>query len=239
LADKPDDDDVLAFRGMMLQYVGRATEAAGVFERIRQKPLTPVFYASYIRSLWTAGRIEEADRAIDEALALYPTQGLIWYLRVGTLAFSGRISEAIAFLQNAARRPSDVTDEQVAELVTNVRTLESREPAQVDAIMAKALKEAGNASFMAEGAIREASAFGRLDDAFAVADALFFGRGFMVRDYPTAQSGISLDQRRTDFLFQPVTGAMRADPRFGRLVEELGLDRFWRESGIQPDYRRA
>jgi hypothetical protein len=32
---------------------------------------------------------------------------------------------------------------------------------------------------------------------------------------------------------------MRADPRFGRLVEELGLDRFWRESGIQPDYRRA
>lgn len=239
LADKPDDDDVLAFRGMMLQHVGRFREAVGVFERIEHKPLTPVFFSYYIRSLWTSGRIEEADRAFDEALALYPTQGMIWYLRVGSLANGGRTSEAIAFVQNAARRPSDVTDAQVAEIVANVRTLQSREPAQVDAIIAEALKEARTASFLAESAIRQASAFGRLDDAFAVADALFFGRGFTIRDYPTPESGVSLNQRRTDFLFHPITGPMRADPRFGRLVEGLGLERFWRESGVQPDYRRA
>jgi hypothetical protein len=30
---------------------------------------------------------------------------------------------------------------------------------------------------------------------------------------------------------------MRADPRFERLVREIGLERYWRESGSKPDYR--
>jgi hypothetical protein len=32
---------------------------------------------------------------------------------------------------------------------------------------------------------------------------------------------------------------MRADRRFSGLVDELGLERYWRDSGSQPDYRRA
>ena len=32
---------------------------------------------------------------------------------------------------------------------------------------------------------------------------------------------------------------LRADPRFGPLVASIGLDRYWTESGHQPDYRRA
>jgi hypothetical protein len=31
--------------------------------------------------------------------------------------------------------------------------------------------------------------------------------------------------------------SMRKDPRFTRLVEELGLTRYWRESGSRPDYQ--
>jgi hypothetical protein len=48
-----------------------------------------------------------------------------------------------------------------------------------------------------------------------------------------------LDQRRTNFLFEPPAAPMRADRRFAALTEELGLERFWRESRRPPDYRRG
>jgi DNA-binding winged helix-turn-helix (wHTH) protein/tetratricopeptide (TPR) repeat protein len=239
LTEEPDDDDVLAYRASMLPFVGRSVEAVQTFQKIKHKPLTPVFYASYIQALWNSNRMEEVDEALDDAAALYPGQGMIWYKRIAVLIYSGRPGEAIAFLQNVAKRPSDVTDEDVAKMLTVARVVKSREPAQLEALIDAGVEQARQAFFKAEYAIRVASALGRLDEAFVIADAYFFGRGFTVRDYPTPESGVSLDQRRTEFLFHPVTGPMRADPRFGPLVEELGLERFWRESGVQPDYRRA
>ena len=90
-------------------------------------------------------------------------------------------------------------------------------------------------------AIRVMSALGRVSDAFALANAYHLGQGFTV---PHEQNrdrlgvDIPLEQRDTSHLFEPVTRPMRSDPRFERLVQVIGLDRYWRESGIQPDYRR-
>ena len=81
----------------------------------------------------------------------------------------------------------------------------------------------------------------RLDDSFAVADALFFGRGFDPGEmrYSAEQAFRNPRRdRRTHFLFVPASAAMRADPRFDRLVETIGLARYWAETGTQPDYRR-
>ena len=50
---------------------------------------------------------------------------------------------------------------------------------------------------------------------------------------------VPLEQRWTAHLFEPVTRLMRADPRFDRLIEEVGLGRYWREAGARPDYRRV
>jgi hypothetical protein len=30
---------------------------------------------------------------------------------------------------------------------------------------------------------------------------------------------------------------MRADPRFLRLAEEIGLVRYWKDVGVRPDYQ--
>jgi hypothetical protein len=32
---------------------------------------------------------------------------------------------------------------------------------------------------------------------------------------------------------------MRADRRIGSLFAELGLERYWAEAGVQPDFRRV
>lgn len=239
LADKPGDDDILAFRAQMLQFVGRLNEAVESFEKIRHRPLTPVFYDSYIQALWSSGRTEQADQALDDATALYPALATIWFQRLYMLSHSGRFTEAIALLHDVARRPSDISDEQIAKQLALTGALQSRDPARIAAVLGAGMKLASQAGHYAEWQMREASALGRVDQAFAVADAYYFGRGFTVRDYPTPESGVSLDQRRTTVLFLPETAAMRADPRFNRLVEGLGLERFWRESGVQPDYRRG
>jgi hypothetical protein len=75
---------------------------------------------------------------------------------------------------------------------------------------------------------------------FAVAEAFYFGRGFVVPDVRfTREQGTYSPpgDRQTHFLFAPAAAAMRADRRFAALVADLGLDLYWRESGSRPDYQ--
>lgn len=86
--------------------------------------------------------------------------------------------------------------------------------------------------------MRGLSALDRVDAAFKVAGAYYFCRGYCVQG-SAPDWGISLDRRDTRLVFEPVTAAMRADPRFGRLMAEPGLDEYWAASGSRSDYRLA
>jgi hypothetical protein len=108
--------------------------------------------------------------------------------------------------------------------------------------MRRRLAKARQGTGYAEIAIKIGSMLGRLDDSFAVADALFFGRGFDPGNLRyTAEQAIYTPRRdrRTHFLFLPQFAAMRADPRFAPLVERIGLAHYWAESGTRPDYQRG
>jgi hypothetical protein len=89
--------------------------------------------------------------------------------------------------------------------------------------------------------LEQFAGLGLIDEAFALADALFLGRGFTVpdQDTPGLPYYHAPEDRDTSILFLPSTRAMRADPRFVRLTEALGLERYWREAGVPPDYRRG
>lgn len=239
MADRPDDEEILGFRAVALMFVGRSKEAVAYYRRIRQRPLTPAAYNNYINALWIAGMVEEADRAMDDAAALYPTHTTIWISRFHIKMFGGDPGAAIALAEDDEGRPDGVEGPSLAAWVGQARAIESRDPEQVASVSAAQLERARVSAFGAEFALRVLSALGRTDEAFAVADAYFLGRGFSVPDQPVPASSVSLDQRQTRLLFEPVTRPMRADPRFDRLVEEIGLERYWRESGAQPDYRRV
>ena len=239
LADRPDDDEMFAFRAVALIFVGRAKEALPYYDRIRQRPLTPAVYNNYIHALWSAGLVEEVDRAMEDAAALYPTQATIWFTRFNIKMFSGSPDAAFAMVQDAQAQPTIPDQAGLALLAAEARAIESRDPAQAESVMAALIERSHNAAISGEFTIRVASALGRLDEAFAVANAYYFGRGFNVPDFATPGSKFTPDQRQTRLLFEPVTGPMRADPRFDRLIEEIGLERYWRESGVQPDYRRS
>jgi tetratricopeptide (TPR) repeat protein len=235
LASDP-DDDVLLTMGVILQFDGRSTEAVPYYQKLKHSPLTPAEYTNYIQALWSAGRLAELDQAITDSAALYPTQASLWFTRAKLAMYAGQVNALGALAEDPQARPDGVDDKDIVGMKRFAAAVQSRDPSEVQALMGDNLKQARRSASQAENGIRAASALGRVDDAFTMADAYYFSRGFAVPDFPSS-TGASLDQRQTRLLFEPVTKPMRADRRFEKLVKDLGYDRYWKRSGHPPDYR--
>jgi Flp pilus assembly protein TadD len=242
IAHHPDNDLLLQRLAGSFAQVGRLSEAIPLIERaIELSPTVPSFRFMQGMTLWSAGRLDDADKAVEEGLKLFPSEFSLWFARYYIALFSGQTSKAIAQVEEKSGRPVGYDEAEFDRMLLAARAFESRKPADVDAAMAGLLAAAHTAVGHCQIAIQHASAFGRLDTAFAVADALFFGRGFDPGEvlYSAPQGTYSRhNDRRTNFLFYPPVAAMRADPRFAKLNEEIGLTRYWREAGVKPDYRR-
>jgi tetratricopeptide (TPR) repeat protein len=234
----PDNDEIMVMRAVALIFAGRSTEAVPFLARVkRRRPLAPAEYNNYLIALWSAGQLAELDQAINDAASLYPTQSSIWFTRVGIAMYNGQFNALRMLIEDEQSRPSGIPDAALSRFLTAAHAIETRSAADIDKAMAEQIADAHQSAVQAEVAIRNASALGRIDDAFAITNAYYFGRGFIIPDYPTKGSSFSPDQRQTRFLFQPATKPMRSDARFEVLVKELGFDRYWRESGEPPDYR--
>lgn len=241
LLDHRDNGLLLDALSMMLIGVGRMREPASLMDHaVATNPPTPNLLYHQMLCLWGAGRFDDLDRAMDQGLRLFPLHFAIWFGRFYILLYSGRLDEAIGFAENKAGRPLSIREEQIDAAVAVARALAGGDRAQQDRILAQHVALAHIASGFAENAMQYACAFGRLDVAFAVAEAYFFGRGFVVPSIRFPQS-VGSHSRRADrrafYLFMPSTAPMRGDARFGGITEELGLERYWRETGTRPDYR--
>jgi DNA-binding winged helix-turn-helix (wHTH) protein len=239
MATAPDNDDVLTLNAVQLQFVGRAAASLPLYKRIAKVPLTPAAYHNYIAALWSAGRWEELDRALEDAAALYPTQANLWFDRFNTALFGGRAAAAVAMVRDSSGWPTVFSERDVEALLAHTPARSNPGSADADKLAAAQIDAARRSASAAELAILLLAQLGRVDQAFAIADAYYFNRGFAVPDYTTPGSRASPDQRQTRLLFEPRTRAMRADARFEPLVARLGLDRYWRDAGLVPDYRQG
>lgn len=225
----------------VLDGVGRASEALAALEHaIRLVPPAPSLVFHHIVALWSANRLEETDRAMAEAAALYPTNFAVWFSRFYTLMYSGRAREAIALADDRNTRPRGIPESEVEDVMAVARAIDTRDPAQVAAVRQIEFAKAHQGTGHAENSVQFDCALGKVDDAFTIANAYYFSRGFTVPDvrFTVAQGSYSpMAQRPTGFLFNPATAPMRGDRRFDALTRDLGLERYWRESGSQPDYR--
>jgi hypothetical protein len=81
---------------------------------------------------------------------------------------------------------------------------------------------------------------GEVDSAFLVINALLLSKGPLVANRPIeARSFVANSPSwcRTQWLFMPPLAAVRADPRFQSLCDEIGLTRYWSQRGVGPDTR--
>jgi tetratricopeptide (TPR) repeat protein len=238
----PDEPQLLFTLATLLTMVGRFADALLLADRLATLlPPSPNIFFLRIRALWALERMEEADRLMDEAASIYPTQFALWFLRFYIALFSGRARAAIDLGEDRRQRPTGIAAEEFESILRVARAIQSGEPAAKDAALAEQMKRSRLGSGHAENCIQFACALGGIDSAFAVAEAYYLHRGFTVPDlrFTEEQGTYSPRQERlTLYLFLPATAPMRADRRFGRLVDELGLEKYWKDSGTRPDYRK-
>jgi DNA-binding winged helix-turn-helix (wHTH) protein/tetratricopeptide (TPR) repeat protein len=240
-AGAPDNQPLLIALGTVLGSVGRSREGAALIDRaVKIGPPSPALAQFEIQALWSAGRTDEADRAATQAFATYPSHFGIWFARLHLLLESGRAREALSQIDNPETRPAIIAPSDFPMLERIAHAALSRTAGDIDRAVDVVVAAARWGAGYAENAIQYAAMFGRADAAFAIADAYYFDRGFTVADrrFTNAQrTATQREERRTRFLFFPTVAPIRQDARFARLVDGVGLARYWKETGTDPDYR--
>jgi DNA-binding winged helix-turn-helix (wHTH) protein/tetratricopeptide (TPR) repeat protein len=179
LADRPNQPMLMSALAGILGDVGRCRECATLVDALwpRSMPTPGSSYARVV-AYWAANRLDEADRAMDEAFALFPTHFAVWFTRFYLLLYTGRADEAIGFGENVDGRPTGIPDWDFDMLLRVARAMRSRTSADIDAAIAVAVEAAHKGVGYAENSMQFAAALGRVDTAFAIAEGYFFGRSF-------------------------------------------------------------
>jgi DNA-binding winged helix-turn-helix (wHTH) protein/tetratricopeptide (TPR) repeat protein len=224
-------------RSIVMLATGRMTAAARLTDRLI-KLAPPAPDRDYLRliTLWGANRLEEAERAMDQTVDLFPRNPVVWFTHVIYLIVTGRPEQAIGVVENLSGRPPGPPAFDFDNILAFARAAASRSPADIDRAMTLNLAAAHQAAGYALNTLQFAAVLGRLDDAFAVAEG-YFGRDFKLDGLRFSKEAATYySQLRTFPLFMPSTAAMRADPRFDGLVQRMGLKAYWARSGTLPDY---
>lgn len=217
----------------VLGNVGRCREAAQVSLRAdRTRFLIPGADRKIIVHLWAAGRLQEADVALQKAGARWPQHPQVWRTRLGYLLYSGRPSEALAMLDDAATRPDGIPIAVVdAARATAEALIGKGDPtAAVKANLAYLEKSPSKAPQVAQAC----AAVGDADTALALLRGYYFGEAPWASLAPPGGD----EDRITASLFLPPMRHLWQTAPFDAMLTRIGLENYWQRSKSMPDFRR-
>ena len=220
---------------ILLYEVGRLSEGVAIHRQVlKLDPLLPIPYAYMVPALAALGLIDDAEAVLKQALEVWPAHPILWDVKYEFLLFSGRPEAAAAFLMDPEARPSAVNEEEVARRVRLARAAEGH-GGDVAASIADYTKAAQRHVTDTPFSASVFAFLGRNDLAYTSLERYFFDSGSFGAPSPIGP----LTRRSTGVLFSRPFAAARPDPRFSDLLNKVGLERYWRQTGTKPDYRRT
>ncbi|MET0587406.1 MAG: winged helix-turn-helix domain-containing protein [Novosphingobium sp.] len=221
--------------GILLLDVARYEEAIVSLRRAREiDPMVPITWGRLAQALQAAGRDQEVDLVLDEALARWPEHVHLWVARCSLLIEGRRFTEGAAFCRDPTRRPMKLPEEVWRSNEGLATALATGEGAEMVAKLAR------SALFAKPGyyglPISWLAALGAVEQAFDALEAYYFGGMFAGTHYPPPGP---FDKRPNFHLFSTYILEHREHSRFKALLERSGLEDYWRRSRTQPDFRRA
>jgi DNA-binding winged helix-turn-helix (wHTH) protein/tetratricopeptide (TPR) repeat protein len=234
----PDHWFIQAQLGILRYDVGRWRDGLPHTRRqLEIEPFLPVAHANLARALWSAGRLQEAEEVLDRALERWPGNYVIWNSRFQFLLLTGRPGAAIAAIMNPEQLPEQLRPNAVEARTTLARALEFGRQEDVAASLADLDQQAKAGGNTILGIAPFYVRLGRAESALNGLDAFYFG-GTDEAAQVIAPPG-RYDRRPTFSLFTPPMAPLWRERRFAGLLERTGLERYWRETGTVPDFRRT
>jgi Flp pilus assembly protein TadD len=216
-----------------LLQVGRAVDALEELDRARQiVPSSARIETLRLGGLWAAGKFDEADSAMDDALKLWPRHFGVWFTYLYYRMYNGRAGEAVSMIADVATRPIGIPEWNFDLVAAQAKALATGDPGDRKKGIEASMESAHRGTGFAENAAQFAGFLGEFDAAFAILGALYFNRGFAMPDsyFAQEQGMYSKQERHTYNLFVQPLKALRRDPRYSALTRELGLDDYWRRT---------
>lgn len=225
---------------LLLQAAGMNRESRAWNERaISLVPLSLDFLSKRALKLWVAGRVPEADKVIDQVRALYPLVDWAWWVRFLIFSMTGRAQAAQNLLNSDPKMFSDPTERGMWQ--ASLPALIEPSPAAI-ARARWACFDAAKIADRAQGqGVMILSQLGDVDGSYAIANGALLSRGPIIRrEPPESKAAIqnAADRVNMQWLFTPPCAAVRKDPRFGPLCDQVGLTEYWRRRGMEPDFMR-
>jgi DNA-binding winged helix-turn-helix (wHTH) protein/tetratricopeptide (TPR) repeat protein len=240
LDDAP--DHLPALDGLSFVQASAGLVTAHYPLRLRTVKLDPLHAGYNFRSIyahWMNGALAAADRAGERGLELWPRHFATWMARAGLFAMTGRPERTLAMLADEATRPDLPPQVQQSFALLAEALMEGVEPARRSAVDRLDRMVAGGGPLMAVNASMFLCALGEPARALDICEAYLLERGPVMAGtawQPGQMLHNDIRRRFTNYLFTPVMSSARADPRFGRIMRDIGLSDYWRRSGHRPDY---
>lgn len=236
VATDPTSASALSWLGDSLHAAGRLHDAEPLLRTaLMRDSISPPKTQNLLQLLIAEGKIDEAEAVLERSMRLWPTERWVAAGRLVIAMSGGRSKDALAVLDDPTGKSLEPAGP-AQPLHKLIRALETRTDADIAEAARACLAPAFKLGLYSRMCLIYLAELGRLDEAFALADARYpdldgADRRAVERKWLAATDRIS----DPSALFEPQAAPLRRDPRFAKVAHRLGLMDYWRTNG-PPDF---